>query len=143
MAASAPLASHFLVVGVDEEHDKADTPLDALAADVVARFPLTDKDACTPCPEAVHVFAMPEGVETVTAASPAARAVQFFAYVLTDIDGHRSYAHCLSFFQPLRGHPGAWARRRAGLRIRPPRPRPIPPRPPRRPLRQSRAGPHL
>jgi len=113
------LVSHCVVVGVDVENlpepespeQASKTPHELLSADVLHAFPLaaisTPTGAVPPLPDSVALFCLPAGVIPKRDGDDGADQIQFFSFVLTNIDGSRSFGTCVSWYEPLETYPGA------------------------------------
>ncbi len=115
----AALVSHCVVVGVDTESlpapetpaEASETPHDILSADVLHSFPLgaieTPTGAVPPLPDSVALFCLPAGVIAKRTGDKDADKIKFFSFVLTNMDGSRSFGTCVSWYEPLETYPGA------------------------------------
>ena len=112
------LVSHCVVVGVDADsvpdpatpEEAAGIPHEHLSADVLHAFPLTaistPTGAVPPLPDSVALFCLPAGVIPKKEEDQSADKISFFSFVLTNIDGSRSFGTCVSWYEPLEKYPG-------------------------------------
>ena len=122
--APAALVTHAVVVGVDPEaaptgEEGAPSPAH-LSADVLHAFPLpelgTPAGPVPPLPDSVALFCLPAGVKVKARGDAGTGGVRFFSFVLTNMDGSRSFGTCVSWYEPLRGFEGEPRGQRAASR---------------------------
>ena len=112
------LVSHCVVVGVDVDsipdplspEEVAEIPHEHLSADVLHAFPLaairTPTGPVAPLPDSVALFCLPAGVIPKKNGDQGGDKINFFSFVLTNIDGSRSFGTCVSWYEPLEKYPG-------------------------------------
>jgi hypothetical protein len=113
------LVTHCVVVGIDTESlpapdteaQAAEIPHELLSADVLHAFPLsaiaTPTGAVPPLPDSVALFCLPAGVIAKRSGEKDADKIKFFSFVLTNMDGSRSFGTCVAWYEPLEKYPGA------------------------------------